>query len=194
MKKLLITGFEPFGAEKINPSWEAVCRLPDKISEYSIHKLLLPVVFREAARMVIEEADKISADVIISVGQAGGRNAITPELVGINLRNAKILDNCGNQPKDETIIVGGADAHFSTLPVRKIADMINESGIPSQVSYSAGTFVCNDVLYTLLAHYKNTEVLVGFIHVPFCSEQGKELSMPLDDIANALIIAIEGID
>ena len=194
MKKLLITGFEPFGEEKINPSWEALKLLPDNIAGYEIHKLLLPVVFGDAAQIVIDEVGKICPDVIISIGQAGGRDAITPELVGINLRNASIPDNCGNKPTDEPIILNGADAHFSTLPVRKIADMINEKGIPSKVSYSAGAYVCNDVLYTLLAHYKGTEVLVGFIHVPYCSEQNKEPSMSLGDIAKAITIAIEGVD
>ena len=193
MKKILITGFEPFGDEQINPSWEAVCRLPDEISGYSIHKLLLPVVFGDAAQMVIDEANKISPNVIISIGQAGGRDSITLELVGINLRNAAIPDNCGNKPQDEAIIFEGADAHFSTLPVRKIVEKINEKGIAAKVSYSAGTYVCNDVLYTLLDYYKNTNVLVGFIHVPYCNEQNKEPSMSLDDIAKALRIAIETI-
>lgn len=194
MKKLLITGFEPFGEEQINPSWEALKLLPDNIAGYDIHKLLLPVTFVKAARMVIDEADKIQPEVIVSIGQAGGRDAITPELVGINLRNASIADNCGKKPIDEPIILNGADAHFSTLPVRKIANRITENGIPSKVSYSAGTYVCNDVLYTLLSHYKNTEVLVGFIHVPYCKEQNKEPYMLLDDIAKALTIAIESID
>lgn len=194
MKKLLITGFEPFGEEQINPSWEALKLLPDNIAGYDIHKLRLPVTFGEAARMVIDEADKIQPEVIVSIGQAGGREAITPELVGINLKNASIADNCGNKPIDEPIILNGADAHFSTLPVRKIANRITENGIPSKVSYSAGTYVCNDVLYTLLSHYKNTEVLIGFIHVPYCKEQNKEPYMSLDDIAKALTIAIESID
>ena len=194
MKKLLITGFEPFGEEQINPSWEALKLLSDKISGYEIHKLLLPVTFGDAAQMVIDEADKIHPDVIISVGQAGGRDAITPELVGINLRNASIPDNCGHKPIDETIILNGADAHFSNLPVRKIVDMINEKGISSKVSYSAGAYVCNDVLYTLLAHYKDSDVMIGFIHVPYCKEQNKEPSMSLKDIADALTIAIESIN
>ena len=194
MKKLLITGFEPFGEEQINPSWEALKLLPDNIAGFEIHKLLLPVTFVKAARMVIDEANKIQPDVIVSIGQAGGRDAITPELVGINLQNASIPDNCGKKPIDEPIILNGADAYFSTLPVREIANRITENGIPSKVSYSAGTYVCNDVLYTLLAHYKGTEVLVGFIHVPYCKEQNKEPYMSLDDIAKALTIAIESID
>lgn len=194
MKNLLITGFEPFGGEKINPSWEALCQMPNEVGGFSVKKLLLPVVFDEAASMVIAKADEFCPDVILCIGQAGTRGAITPELVGINLKNASIPDNMGNLPKDEPIILGGPDAYFSTLPVRKIAEKISESGIPSHVSYSAGAYVCNNVLYTLLSHYKNTDVRVGFIHVPYCIEQGKEPNMSLDNITKALVIAIESID
>ncbi len=194
MKNLLITGFEPFGGEKINPSWEALCQIPNEVGGFSLEKLLLPVVFDDAASMVIAKAEKFFPNVILCIGQAGGRGAITPELVGINLKNASIPDNNGNTPKDEPIVLGGADAHFSTLPVRKIAEKISEAGIPSHVSYSAGAFVCNNVLYTLLSHYKNTDVRVGFIHVPYCVEQGKEPNMSLDNITKALIIAIESMD
>ena len=194
MKKLLITGFEPFGGEKINPSWDAVCRLPSEIGEYSLTKLCLPVVFREAAERVIRETDEARPDVILCIGQAGGREAITPELVGINLRYGTIADNKGNQPKDEPIVDGGACAYFSSLPVRRIADAINAAGIPSQVSYSAGAYVCNDVIYTLLARFLGSDTKVGFIHVPYCTEQNKEPSMDMNDIVKGLIIAIENID
>ena len=194
MKKLLITGFEPFGGEQINPSWEAVYRLPSQINEYSLTKLLIPVVFGQAAEKVIELTDEISPDVILCIGQAGGRAAITPELLGINLRHASIPDNSGCQPKDEPIIADGNTAYFSTLPVRKIAEAINSAGIPSQVSYSAGAYVCNDVLYTLLAHFQNGKTKVGFIHIPYSTEQGKEPSMDIDDIVKGLVTAIENID
>lgn len=193
MKKLLITGFEPFGGEAINPSWDAVERLDAKIGEYSLTKLRIPVVFGEAAEIVLNAARELAPDVIICVGQAGGRGAITPDLVGINLRNASIPDNLGNKPCDERIVVGGSDAYFSTLPVRKIAEAINASGVPSQVSYSAGAYVCNDVLYTLLAHYNGSETKVGFIHVPYSTEQGKSPAMPIEDICASLKIAIENI-
>ena len=193
MKKLLITGFEPFGGEQINPSWEAVALLPDKIGEYTLTKLCIPVVFGEAAKHVIEKADKLRPNIIIAIGQAGGRNAITPELVAINLRHASIPDNNGNQPKDDPIVLGGNTAYFSTLPVRKIADAITASGLPSLVSYSAGAYVCNDLLYILLAHYENTATRVGFIHVPYCAEQNKTPSMPLNEIVKGLTIAIENI-
>lgn len=193
MKKLLISGFEPFGTEKINPSWEAVRRLPDEIGEYSLTKIQIPVVFQDAANEVIKAADKILPDAIICVGQAGGREAITPELVAINLRYARIPDNNGNQPKDEPISDCGENAYFSTLPVRRMTEAISDSGIASQVSYSAGAYVCNDVLYTLLEHYNGTNTRVCFIHVPFCREQEKEPSMALKDMINGLKIAIESI-
>jgi pyroglutamyl-peptidase len=194
MKKLLITGFEPFCGEGINPSWEAVQRLPDEIAGYSLTKLLVPVVFGKAAECVINVADKLMPDVIISVGQAGGRKYITPETVAINLRFAKIPDNEGNLPKDEPIVTGGENAYFSTLPARKMAEAINSCDIPSEVSYSAGAYVCNDLLYTLLDRYSADGVGVGFIHVPYSREQGKEPCMELCDIVKALTVAIESIE
>lgn len=194
MKKLLITGFEPFGGESLNPSYEAVKRLPDEINGYSVTKLCIPVEFKKAASIVMKKASEISPDVILCIGQAGGRDAITPELVGINLRYATIPDNVGYQPKDELIIVGGADAYFSTLPVRKMSSAINGSGIPSRVSYSAGAYVCNDLLYTLLAGLEETETRVGFIHVPYVREQNKEPCMDINDIVKGLVTAIENMD
>ena len=194
MKKLLITGFEPFGGEEINPSWDAVAVLPDEVGGYRLTKQRIPVVFERAARLVLAIAKDVCPDVIICVGQAGGRNAVTPEKVAINLRHATIPDNDGAQPKDESVIDGGDVAYFSTLPVRKIAEAISASGISSQVSYSAGAYVCNDLLYTLLAHYRETDVRVGFIHVPYSVEQGKEPSMNIENITMALKIAIENLD
>jgi pyroglutamyl-peptidase len=193
MKKLLITGFEPFGGENINPSWEALSRLPSEINGYSLTKLLLPVTFGKAAEKVMKSADEIFPDVILCIGQAGGREAVTPELVGINLRHAKIPDNSGYKPTDEPIIKDGACAYFSTLPVRKMAEAINSAGIPSKVSYSAGTYVCNDVIYTLLERFQNSKTKVGFIHIPYCKEQNKEPSMDIADIVKALTVAIENI-
>lgn len=157
MKKLLITGFAPFGGEEINPSWEAVRALPERILEYELTKLHLPVVFGEAAKIAIAEAEKIRADVVLCIGQAGGRAAVTPELVGINLKNATIPDNEGNQPGDEPIAEGGDAAYFSTLPVRKIVDAISAAGIPARLSYSAGAYVCNELLYSLLCHFEGGE-------------------------------------
>ena len=194
MRKLLITGFEPFGGEVTNPSWDAVEQLPSAVGEYILTKMQIPVVFGEAARTVLDEAERLRPDVIIAVGQAGGRDAVTPELVAINLRYAAIPDNKGNLPKDERITEGGAPAYFTTLPVRKMAEAISGSGIPSQVSYSAGAYVCNDLLYSLSERYADSETRVGFIHVPYSKEQGKEPSMDIEDIVRALVLAIESLD
>lgn len=194
MKRLLITGFEPFGGEQINPSWEAVRALPEKVGQYTLQKLCLPVVFGEAAARVWETAQAFCPDVILSVGQAGGRNAITPELVGINLRHASIPDNKSYEPHDEPIVEGGVAAYFSTLPVRHMTEAMRAAGIAAQVSYSAGAYVCNDLLYTLLARFQGTQTRVGFIHIPFCTEQGKEPAMELDCIVKGLTVAIEHID
>ena len=193
MKKLLITGFEAFGGETINPAWEAVTRLPEQIGDYHLTKLCLPVTFGGGEEKVLHAATELRPDVILCIGQAGGRSAITPELVGINLRHATIPDNSGVQPKDEPIIPDGNAAYFSTLPVRNIVERLSAAGLPAQVSYSAGAYVCNDVLYTLLARYENTQTKVGFIHVPYCTEQNKTPSMPLCDIVKGLTIAIESL-
>jgi pyroglutamyl-peptidase len=155
---------------------------------------LIPVVFGEAAKNVIEAAGKIDADVVLYIGQAGGRDAITPEIVGINLRHGSIPDNSGYKPQDEPIIEGGSNAYFSTLPVRKMAEAINAAGVLSKVSYSAGAYVCNDVLYTLLAHFDGSKTRVGFIHIPYCKEQNKEPCMDICDIIKGLTAAIENID
>lgn len=194
MKRLLITGFEPFGGESTNPSWDAVCQLPAQIGTYELTKLRIPVVFGKAAETVIQAADTLRPDVILCIGQAGGRSAITPELVGINLRHASIPDNEGNQPQDEPILADGDTAHFSNLPVRKMVAAINATGIPAQVSYSAGAYVCNDVLYTLLSHFQGSDTKVGFIHVPYSTDQQKTPSMALADIVKGLITAIESIE
>lgn len=193
MKRILITGFEPFNNETINPSWEAVSRLPELIGDYSLSKLCLPVVFSKAAETVIAAAEELQPDVILCIGQAGGRNAVTPELVAINLRNSTIADNSGYMPKDEPIVAGGDCAYFSTLPVRKIAEAVDSSGIRAQVSYSAGAYVCNSLLYSLLRRYNNTQTRVGFIHIPYCTVQNKEPAMDLETIIKALEIAIENI-
>ena len=153
----------------------------------------IPVVFEEAAKQVMTMADELCPDVILSIGQAGGRNAITPELVGINLRHASIPDNAGNQPKDQPIFDNGNTAYFSTLPVRKMSEAVQNAGIASQVSYSAGAYVCNDLLYTLLQRYENTPTRVGFIHVPYCEAQNKTPSMSLENIVKGLTIAIENL-
>lgn len=193
MKRLLITGFDPFGGQSVNPAWEAVSRLPARVGECEVHAVQVPTVFGLAAQRAVEEAQAVQPDIILCVGQAGGRAAVTPEMVAINLRYAAIPDNAGLQPQDIPCAEDGPAAYFATVPVREMARAIVQAGLPGSVSYSAGTFVCNDLLYTLLHHYRDTDVRAGFIHVPFLPEQARDgqPAMALDDIVRALCAAIE---
>ncbi len=190
MKQILITGFDPFGGETVNPSWEAVRALPDQIDGIAVHKLQIPTVFGKAAQTVLEYAQKIKPDCILCIGQAGGRKGITPELVAINLRDASIPDNEGNKPTDTPIVKDGENAYFATAPVRTLVKALQDKQIPASLSYSAGAFVCNDTLYALLHHFKDTHTRVGFIHVPFLPEQAKngQPSMELSVITDALTV------
>ena len=195
MKHLLITGFEPFGGESINPSWEAVNALPDQIGGVAIHKLRIPTVFGTAPHAVLERADGLKPDAVLSVCQAGGRSGVTVEYAAINLCHARIADNAGNQPQDRPIVPGGPAAYFATVPVRRMAAAVESAGLPCAVSYTAGTFVCNEVLYTLLHRFAGGPTLAGFVHLPYLPEQatGGQPSMPLDDMVKALEAAIEAI-
>ena len=194
-KKLLITGFEPFGGESVNPSWEAVCRLPDQIAQYELTKLQIPTVFGLAAQTVLDAAYSLQPDVILCIGQAGGRDKVTPEVIGINLRECTIADNAGNRPVNVPVVENGPAAYFSTVPVREIVSAMEEKGFPSKLSYSAGAFVCNDVLYSLLHHYQGTRTRVGFIHVPFLPQQAKGecFGLPLEQTVKALCAAVEAL-
>ena len=192
MKKLLITGFDPFGGESINPSWEAVKLLPDTIGDYQLHKLQIPTVFGLAPQKVLEAARAIEPDVIISVGQAGTRDSVTPERIGINMRSARIADNAGRIPVEESIVPDGPDGLFSTLPVAAMVDAIRAANLPATISNTAGTFVCNDTLYSLLHHYQGTPVRCGFIHVPWLPEQGTP-NLTLERTVQALIAAISAL-
>ena len=196
MKHLIITGFDPFGGESINPAWEAVKRLPDTVGEYRLTRLQIPTVFVEAAQAVLNAAASDQPDVILCIGQAGGRKAVTPERIAVNLMDARISDNKGWSPKESPVIADGPDGIFSTVPVSAMAQAITDAGLPGQVSLSAGSFVCNDTLYRLLHHYAGTDVRVGFIHVPFLPQQAAEgfPSMELNQITQALIASISALD
>lgn len=171
MKKLLITAFEPFGGEKVNSSLLTLISLPDVIGDFRLIKMEVPVIFGLAGRMVTDAALKLDPDLIICLGQADGRGDVTPEKIGINLRNARIPDNAGLEPQNETIVDDGPDGIFTDLPLSDIVEVINDIGVPASVSYSAGTFVCNDLYYTLLERFRGTGVSVGFIHLPLTPEQ-----------------------
>ena len=191
-KKLLITGFDPFDGETVNPSWEAVCRLPERIGNLRLVKQQLPTVYGRAAELAVTKAEEISPDAIVCIGQAGKRAAVTPEVIGINLREARIADNAGVLLTNTPIDPQGPAAYFATLPVRDMADAIRAADLPAALSYSAGAFVCNDLLYSLLHRFRHTDLPIGFIHVPFLPEQAGDgvPYMTLDDIVKALTAAI----
>lgn len=198
--KILVTGFDPFGGEKINPAYEAVKLIPDKISNGDIIKLEIPTVFARSALVVEKAIEEYKPDVVLNVGQAGGRSSITVEKVAINLAEARIPDNDGDQPIDQMLQQDGENAYFSTLPVKAIVKNIREHGIPANISYTAGTYVCNSIMYNVLymTHKKYTNIRAGFIHVPYSTEQAVLQkdgipSMPVATIAKALEYAIEAI-
>lgn len=197
--KLLLTAFSPFGEEKINPSLEAVKLVKDKILETDIIKLEVPTVFGKSIKIVVDAIEKEKPDYVLCIGQAGGRYGITPERVAINIDDARIPDNEGNQPIDIPIFADGEPAYFSNLPVKSIVEEIRKEGLPASLSNSAGTYVCNHlmygVLYTLSKKYKG--VKGGFIHVPFIPEQTVDKpdkpSMSLTDIVRGLEAAIRAV-
>lgn len=179
---ILFTGFEPFGGETVNPALEAVRLLPDSAAGMPIRRLRLPTSFRRAGETLLEAVDAWRPEAVVCVGQAGGRKTVTPEKVAINYIDARIPDNDGAQPADVPIRADGPAAYFATLPVRAIDEAIRAAGVPCAVSYSAGCYVCNFVMYTLLDHLAQTapDVLGGFIHVPYAAEQtaGKPAGTP----------------
>lgn len=190
-----MTGFEPFGGEAVNPSWLAVQQLPGEIGGASIDVLEIPTAFKTSVAVIREKLLEGDYDVVLSIGQAGGRAHITPERVGINIDDAGIPDNDGAQPIDEAIYEDGAAAYFTNLPVKRMVEAMTEAGIPARLSNTAGTYVCNHVLYSLgyLSAHEFPGIKFGFIHVPFVEEQviGKDFpSMSLEDISRALEIAI----
>lgn len=193
--KILLTGFTPFGGESINPALEAVMRVKASDSAVEIIPLEVPTVFSLSAETVIAAIEKHRPDAVICVGQAGGRSAVTPERVAINLDDARIPDNEGAQPVDAPISPEAPAAYFSTLPIKAIVQAIRTSGIPAEISNSAGTYVCNHLMYSVL-HYAaqmRPELRAGFIHVPYIPEQtaGKDApSLPLEDIIRALEAAV----
>ena len=193
--KIIVTGFDPFGGETINPSIECVKALPE-IEGVELIRLELPTVFKESAKRLNEVINDVKPDAVLSVGQAGGRPGITMERIAINVDDARIPDNISQQPIDETIQTEGEAAYFTTLPIKRIVKAIREAGIPAEVSNSAGTFVCNHIMYQALfaATKADKPFKAGFMHIPFIPEQTTDKpSLPLEESTKAVQIAIETI-
>jgi len=199
--RLLLTAFDPFGGDAINPALEAVKLVADKIGRFDIVKLEVPTVFRKSIDKVAKAIEEEKPDVVLCIGQAGGRFEITPERVAINVDDARIKDNEGNQPIDIKIFEDGENAYFTTLPIKAMVEAIREANLPAAVSNTAGTFVCNHlmygVLYTLAKKYPH--IKGGFTHVPFIPAQVARRTpvapyMALEDIKRGLEAAISAID
>ena len=197
--KLLLTAFEPFGGADMNPAQEAVRLVPERIGDVDIVKMDVPVVFGRAIDAVAAAVEREKPDAVLCIGQAGGRAAITPERVAINVDDASIPDNAGAQPIDRPIVPGGPAAYFSTLPVKAMVAAIRQAGLPASLSNTAGTFVCNHLMYGVL-HLLATRcpgVRGGFMHVPFAPQQVTDRPAPamsVEDIARGIIAAVAAIE
>lgn len=198
--KILVTGFDPFGGAAINPAYEAVKLLPNVIAGADIIKIEVPTVFGKDEMVVRAAVESHKPDVVLCVGQAGGRSGISIEKVAVNLMEARIPDNEGNQPLDIPVREDGENAYFATVPVKSMVEYIKAAGIPARISYTAGTYVCNDLMYRVLYMIDNEypHMKGGFIHVPYLPEQTLELpegtpSMSADMIAKALECSLKAI-
>ena len=197
--KILVTGFDPFGGEKVNPALEAVKSLPSEIHGAEIHWVEIPTVFYKAAEVLETAIVRFQPDAVLCIGQAGGRASLTPERVAINQDDARIPDNQGNQPIDTPIRLDGQAAYFSTLPIKAMVQAIKEEGLPATVSNTAGTFVCNHLMYQALylADKKFPHMRAGFMHIPYMTKQvinkPNTASMSLTDIVRGIEAAIGAI-
>ncbi|WP_313033955.1 pyroglutamyl-peptidase I [Massilia alkalitolerans] len=197
MKTVLLTGFEPFNKANVNPAWEAVRALDGwSGAGFRVEVRQLPCVFGDARDAMAAMVDELHPDIVIAVGQAGGRAEISVERVAINVDDASILDNAGRQPVDRPIVEDGPAAYFSTLPIKAMVAAMRDKGLAAGVSQTAGTFVCNHVFYGLMHHTAGKPTRAGFMHVPFLPEQAEQRpddppSMALDDIILGIMTAVE---
>lgn len=196
---ILLTAFEPFGGETINPAQEALAVVPSEVAGTRIIKMEVPVVFGKAIETVVQAMEREKPDAVLCVGQAGGRAGITPERVAINIDDARIPDNAGNQPVDTPIFPDGAPAYFSSLPVKDMVRIIREAGLPATISNTAGTYVCNHLMYGVLYHIDKffPGMKGGFMHVPFMHEQVMDKlntpSLSREEIARGIEAALQAI-
>ena len=191
MSKILVTGFEAFDKSALNPSAEIVKALEGD----DLVTAILPVVFGQASSKLKELIELHKPTAVLCLGLAVGRSEITPERIAINLDDALIADNAGNQPLGQRIIADGPDGYFSTLPIEKMVTSMKAAGIPASISLSAGTFVCNHIFYVLQNYLKDSSVKSGFMHVPLMDEQSKEFpnlpTMPIRQMIAGVEIALD---
>jgi pyroglutamyl-peptidase len=195
MKRVLLTGFEPFAGASLNPSEQIVNALKAReIEGVELHTAVLPVVFTESSELLRHLIRLHNPEVVICLGQAEGRSEVSFERVAINLDDARLADNAGRVVLDQPVVAGGASAHFTTLPVKEMVAAVRAEGIAAGLSTSAGTFVCNHIFYAMQYALAETAVLSGFIHVPLMTEQASDFeglpTMPLDQQVQAIEVAI----
>ncbi|MCR4873533.1 MAG: pyroglutamyl-peptidase I [Bacteroidales bacterium] len=193
--KLLLTGFEPFGQESVNPSWEAVKAIPDMVEGMEVIKVRLPVTFKGAAVMLEQAVDEFRPDVVLCVGQGSGRSEVNIERVAINMADSKKPDNDGYQPEEMPVRAEAPDAYFSNLPVKRLVEALHDAGVPAVVSNSAGAYVCNSVFYTAmhLVHNKYPDMRAGFVHIPYLPCQVVEKSKQPSMATETVVLALETI-
>jgi pyroglutamyl-peptidase len=195
MKRVLLTGFEPFAGASLNPSEQIVNALKARqIEGVELHTAVLPVVFTESSELLRHLIKLHKPDVVICLGQAEGRREISFERIAINLDDARLADNAGRVVLDQPVVAGGPTAHLTTLPVKEMVAAVRAEGIAAGLSTTAGTFVCNHIFYAMQNELAETSVVSGFIHVPLMSEQAGEFeglpTMPLDQQVRAIEVAI----
>lgn len=192
MERILLTGFEPFHKSILNPSQEIIRRISHRSL---VAKEVLPVTFGEASLNLNSLIDQHKPTVVIALGQAEGRKEITLERIAINLDDARIPDNAGNSPKERAIVAGGPDAYFTTLPIKNLVEKLNENGIPTSMSLSAGTFVCNHIFYAMQHHCAGKAIKSGFIHLPLMNEQASEFpglpTMQIEEMIRGIELVLD---
>jgi len=191
MARVLMTGFAPFGGESVNPSWQAVSLVAARRDD--VAAVELPCAFATSLPTLRRALAEHRPSLVVCAGQAGGRAEVTPERVAINLNDARIPDNLGEQPIDTAVVVDGPAAYFSTLPIKAMVKAVREAGVAASVSQTAGTFVCNQVFYRLQHSLAGTGVRSGFIHVPYLPEQvvvSGQPSMALTTLVKGLQVAV----
>jgi pyroglutamyl-peptidase len=195
--KALVTGFDPFGGDEINPSALAVGRLRKSIGGLVVHTAELPTSYARSAGVLRDAVERMKPDIVLCVGQAGGRTELCLERVAINVQDARIRDNDGKQPIDKPVVADGPAAHFATLPIKACVAAMRKAGLPAAVSNTAGTFVCNHIFYALMDMAASHPIPMrgGFLHIPYVPEQAARLggapSMAVEDIVRGIEIILE---
>ena len=179
MRKLLITGFDPFAHYQINPCWEVVKALPEQLGDFRLTKLLLPNIFGLAGRMLLERAEELQPDIILLTGMDSGSTHVHVDTVAVNIRDALVEDNLGHKPWNEPVIAGGPDAYMATIPAHEIVRKLQKEHCHVHLGYATGGYVCNDIFYLACHQYAGTTTKIGFVHVPLLPEMVWDESLAL---------------